>query len=115
MAVDHIIGSISGTAESEKLACIIFCLIDPIFVATRFCSRWTVSQIGADDWVSLAALVGLAPSLTVYTITDEFFSSSLYFLAIFKHSLVSIPSIFYKGALDSNKFSTSVWMGSPHD
>lgn len=56
MAVDHIRGSISGTAESEKLACIIFCLIDPIFVATRFCSRWTVSQIGADDWVSLAAL-----------------------------------------------------------
>ena len=43
------------------------------------------------------------------------FSSSLYFLAIFKHSLVSIPSVFYRGALDSNKSSTSVWVGSPHD
>ena len=73
MAVDHITGSISALAKSEKLACIIFCLIDPIFVATRFCSRWTVSQVGADDWISLVALVGLGTSLTACTITDEFF------------------------------------------
>ena len=73
MAVDHITGSISGIAKSEKLACIIFCLIDPIFVASRFCSRWTVSQIGADDWMSLVALVGLDANLTAYTITDDFF------------------------------------------
>ena len=77
MAVDHIIGSISGSAKSEKLACIIFCLIDPIFVATRFCSRWTVSQTGRDDWMSLVAFVGPGPSLVAYTITDEFFQFSV--------------------------------------
>ncbi|OCL07935.1 integral membrane protein, partial [Glonium stellatum] len=64
MSVDHIRGSISDTARSEKLACIVFCLIDPIFVATRFWSRWTVRQIGADDWISLVAFVRLGTSLT---------------------------------------------------
>jgi hypothetical protein len=41
----------------ERVACLIFIVLAPFFLFTRFWSRILAKQVGSDDWAALAACV----------------------------------------------------------
>lgn len=43
--------------DYERVACIIFVSIVPVFIFARFASRILSKQVGNDDWAALAAFV----------------------------------------------------------
>jgi hypothetical protein len=43
--------------DYERIACIVFIVLAPFFLFTRFWSRILAKQVGSDDWAALAACV----------------------------------------------------------
>ena len=43
--------------DFEKIACIVFFCITPLFLLARFWSRIISKQLGNDDWAALGAFV----------------------------------------------------------
>ena len=43
--------------DFEKIACIVFVSITPVFLIARFMARILAKQVGMDDWASLGAWV----------------------------------------------------------
>lgn len=54
MVVDN---SDIGHGDFERIACIVFLTITPLFLIARFLSRILSKQLGSDDWAALAAFV----------------------------------------------------------
>ena len=45
----------------ERVACLVFVVLVPTFLFTRFWSRLLSKQVGSDDWAALAAGVRNPP------------------------------------------------------
>lgn len=52
--------------DFERIACLVFCGVTPLFLSARFWSRILSKQLGVDDWAAVAACVGFTSFYNSY-------------------------------------------------